>query len=129
MLMRPTHLWAAALLLAAPLASPALAAGSTDLAAAFKTMPAQSDKFRSMMSNLNVAQFHFLNVAGQVDAGTLRKNAAAIADLRDTLEHATLLDSQGTVVTLRKVLQSKNLTIDHIVGISIGGNQITLFYQ
>ena len=129
MAMRSTQLLAAAVLLAASFSSPCLAAGSADYAAAAKNMPAQSDKFRSMMSNLSVAQFHFVSVAGEVDPGTLRKNAAAIADLRDTLEHATLVDSQGVVVTLRKVLQSKNLTIDHIVGISIGGGQITLFYQ
>jgi hypothetical protein len=129
MSMRITLALAAALLLAASFASPVFAAGSADYAAAVKTMPAQSDKFRSMMSNLSVAQFHFVSVAGEVDAATLRKNASAIADLRDTLDHATLVDGQGIVVTLRKVLQSKNLTVDHIVGISVGGGQITLFYQ
>lgn len=128
-MMRFTHLVAAAFCLASLSALPALAAGSGEFAAAVKNMPAQSDKFRSMMSNLSVAQFHFVNVAGEVDAATLRKNASAIADLRDTLSHATLVDNQGIVVTLRKVLLSKNLTIDQIVGISIGGTQITLFYQ
>ena len=119
----------AALLPVVVFASPAFAAGSADFAAAVKNMPAESDKFRSMMSNLSVAQFHFVNVAGQADSATLRKNAPAIADLRDTLGHATLLDDQGTVVSLRKVLQSKNLTIGQIIGISIGVTQITLFYQ
>ena len=70
-----------------------------------------------------------MSVAGEVDSATLRKNASAIADLRDTLGHATLLDDQGVVVSLRKILQGKNLTIDHIVGIYVGGSQITLFYQ
>jgi len=120
---------AAALLPAAISSSPVLAAGSADLAAAFKNMPAQSDKFRSMMSNLSVTQFHFVNVAGEVDSATLHKNASAIADLRDTLGHATLVDNEGIVVSLRKVLQSKNLTIDQIVGVYVGGGQITLFYQ
>jgi hypothetical protein len=129
MTMRFTHLLAATLMLAASVASPSFAAGSADYAAAAKNMTAQSDKFRSMMSNLSVAQFHFVSVAGTIDAGALRKNAPAIADLRDTLGHATLLDGQGIVVSLRKVLQSKNLTIDQIVGISVGGGQITLFYQ
>ncbi len=129
MSIRFTYLLAAALLLSASLTSSVLAAGSADFATAVKNMPAQSDKFRSMMSNLSVSQFHFVNVAGQADSATLRKNASAIADLRDTLGHATLLDSQGIVVTLRKVLQGKNLTIEHIVGISVGGTQITLFYQ
>ncbi len=119
----------AALLPVVVFASPAFAAGSADFAAAVKNMPAESDKFRSMMSNLNVAQFHFVNVAGEADSAMLRKNASAIADLRDTLGHATLLDNQGTIVSLRKVLQGKNLTIDHIVGIYVGGTQITLFYQ
>ncbi|HEX5274743.1 MAG TPA: hypothetical protein VFW34_05650 [Candidatus Rubrimentiphilum sp.] len=119
---------AAALLLAASFASPGFAAGS-DFAAAVKNMPAQSDKFRSMMSNLSVAQFHFVSVAGEVDPAMLKKNASAIADLRDTLGHATLTDNQGIVVPLRKVLQSKNLTVDNIVGISVGGSQITLYYQ
>jgi hypothetical protein len=129
MSIRFTFALAAALLPAVPFASPAFAASSADFSAAVKNMPAQSDKFRSMMSNLSVAQFHFVNVGGDVDPATLRRNASAIADLRDTLGHATLLDNQGIVVSLRKVLQSKNLTIDHIVGISIGGTQITLFYQ
>ncbi len=129
MSIRFTLALAAALLPAALCASPVLAAGSAEFATAFRNMPAQSDKFRSMMSNLSVAQFHFVNVGGEADPAMLRRNAAAIADLRDTLGHATLLDSQGVVVSLRKVLQSKNLTIDHIVGISIGGTQITLFYQ
>ncbi len=129
MTIRFTLALTAALLSAVAFPSPAFAAGSADFAAAVRNMPAQSDKFRSMMSNLNVAQFHFVNVAGEIDQATLRKNASAIADLRDTLDHATLLDNQGIVVTLRKVLQSKNLTIDHIVGISIGGTQITLYYQ
>ena len=128
MSMRFTHLLAAALLLAASFTLPALAAGSADFAAAVKNMPAASDKFRSMMSNLSVAQFHFVNV-GEVDPAMLRRNASEIADLRDTLGHATLLDNQGVVVPMRKVLQSKNLTVDHIVGISIGGTQITLYYQ
>ena len=120
---------AASLLPVALFNAPARAAGSADYAAAAKNIPAQSDKFRSMMSNLNVAQFRFVSVSGEVGAAALRKNASAIADLRDTLGHATLLDNQGIVVTLRKVLQSKNLTIDQIVGIYVGGNQITLFYQ
>jgi hypothetical protein len=70
-----------------------------------------------------------VSVAGDVDSATLRKNASAIADLRDTLGHATLVDSQGITVSLRKVLLGKNLTIDHIVGIYVSGSQITLFYQ
>jgi hypothetical protein len=120
---------ATALLPAAIFSSPILAAGSADLAAAVKNMPAQSDKFRSMMSNLSVTQFHFVNVAGEVDSATLHKNASAIADLRDTLGHATLTDYQGVVVSLRKVLQGKNLTVDQIVGVYVGVGQITLFYQ
>ncbi len=128
MSMRFTLALAAALLLAASITLPALGAGSADFAAAVKNMPAESDKFRSMMSNLSVAQFHFVNV-GDVDPATLRRNASAIADLRDTLGHATLLDNQGVVVPLRRVLLSKNLTVDQIVGISIGGSQITLFYR
>ncbi len=128
MTIRFTLALTAALLPAVPFASPAFAAGS-GFTAAVKNMPAASDKFRSMMSNLSVAQFHFVNVGGEVDPATLRKNASAIADLRDILGHATLVDDQGVVVSLRKVLLSKNLTIDHIVGISIGGTQITLFYQ
>jgi hypothetical protein len=120
---------AAMLLPAAIFSLPASAAGSADLTAAIKNMPAQSDKLRSLMSNLSVSQFHFVSAAGQVDAATLHKNAAAIADLRDTLSHATLTDSDGVVTTLRKVLVSKNLTIDQIVAVYVGGNQITLFYQ
>jgi len=120
---------AAMLLPAAIFSLPASAASSADLAAAIKNMPAQSDKLRALMSNLSVSQFHFVNAAGQVDAATLRKNAASIADLRDTLAHATLTDSDGVVTTMRKVLVSKNLTIDQIVAIYVGGSQITVFYQ
>ena len=119
----------AALLTAAAFPLSARAAGSADYTAAMKSLPAQSDKFRALMSNLSVAQFHFVSVAGQVDAATLKKNAAELADLRDTLSHATLVDNQGIVITLRKVLQSKNLSLDQIVAIYVGGNQITLFYQ
>lgn len=120
---------ATALLPAAMFSTPVFAAGSADFAAAVKNMPAQSDKFRSMMSNLSVAQFHFVNVAGEVDPATLHKNASALADLRETLGHATLVDNEGVTVPLRKVLLSKNLTIDQIVGVYVGGGQITLFYQ
>jgi len=119
----------AALLTAAAFPLSVRAAGSADYTAAMKSLPAQSDKFRALMSNLSVAQFHFVSVAGQVDAATLKKNAAELADLRDTLSHATLVDNQGIVITLRKVLQSKNLSVDQIVAIYVGGNQITLFYQ
>ncbi len=120
---------AAALIPAAMFSLPASAAGSAELLVAVKTMPVQSDKFRSLMSNLTITQFHFVNVAGQLDAATLHKNAVAIADLRDTLNHTTLVDNQGIVTSLRKVLLSKNLMIDQIVAIYVGGNQITLFYQ
>jgi len=119
----------AALLTAAGSPLLARAAGSADYAAAVKSLPAQSDKFRALMSNLNVSQFHFVSVSGQVDAATLRKNAAELADLRDTLGHATLVDNQGIVITLRRVLQGKSLSLDQIVGIAVAGNQITLFYQ
>jgi hypothetical protein len=129
MSIRFTAVLAAALLPVALFTAPARAAGTADYAAAVKNLPAQSDKFRSMMSNLSVSQFHFVSVAGEADAVTLRKNAAAIADLRETLGHATLVDNQGIVITLRKVLQAKNLSVDQIVGIYVGGNQITLFYQ
>jgi len=118
----------AALLPAVIFSSPTLAAGSADFTAAVKSLPAQSDKFRSMMSNLSVTQFHFVSVAGAADPATMHKNASAIADLRDTLGHATLVDSQGVVMPLRKLLQSKNLTVDQIVGIYVSGGQITLFY-
>ncbi|HET9393942.1 MAG TPA: hypothetical protein VFO29_10560 [Candidatus Rubrimentiphilum sp.] len=120
---------AAILLPAAIFSVPAQAASSADLTAAIKNMPAQSDKLRALMSNLSVSQFHFVNAGGEVDAATLHKNAAAIADLRDTLSHATLTDNDGVVTTMKKVLVSKNLTLDQIVAIYVGGTQITVFYQ
>ena len=129
MAIRFAFMLAAMLLPAAIYPLPAPAAGSADLAAAIKNLPAQSDKLRALMSNLSVSQFRFVSAAGQVDAATLRKNAAAIADLRDTLGHATLTDSDGVVTTMRKVLLSKNLTLDQIVAIYVGGTEITLFYQ
>lgn len=125
---RYTLAFAAALLTAA-FSSHASAAGSSELTAALKTMPAQADKFRSMMGNLTISQFHFVNVAGAVDSATLRKNSSEIADLRDTLNHATLEDNQGIVTSLRKVMLAKELTIDQVVAIYVSGTQVTLYYQ
>ena len=118
--------------------APALAAGnSADLIAAVKNVSTQADKFRSMMSNLNASQFHLVNVQSVMSSSdeaayqsSIKKNASGIADLRDTLTHTTVTGDDGVVVQLRKVLQAKNVTIDQIMGVYVGGDgQITLFYQ
>lgn len=112
---------------------PARAGDSTNLTTALKAMPAQSDKFRSMMSNLNASQFHLVNATGILSADfktSLKKDASDIADLRDTLTHTTVTGADGVIEPLKKVLMSKNVTIDQVIGIFVGGDgQITLFYQ
>jgi hypothetical protein len=123
---------------AAAFGQPAYAAGSSaDLLAAVRNVSGESDKFRSMMSNLNAAQFHLVDVSSVMTAAdetayksAVRKNASDIADLRDTLNHTTITGSDGVLVTLRKVLLQKNISIDQITGVYVGSDgQITLFYQ
>jgi hypothetical protein len=111
-------------------APPARASDSSQLVTALKAMPAQADKFRSMMSDLNASQFHLVNAAGMASAGELKKNASQISDLRDTLSHTTVTGADGVVVPLRKVLSGKNVSIDQVIGIFVGSDgQITLYYQ
>ena len=127
----------ALLLCAVPFARPALASDSTQLIAAMRALPAQSDKFRSMMSNLNASQFRLVSVQSVLSAGdeaayrsSLKKQASVISDLRDTLSHTTVTGSDGVVASLKNVLLAKNVTIDRIVGIFVGSDgSITLFYQ
>lgn len=129
---------AAALVMALGFCIPggARAASSADLMTAVKNVSAQSDKFRSLMSNLSLSEFHFVNVGDVLAASdrtgfksSLKKNAPGIADLRDTLNHTTLTDASGTITTLRKVLLAKNLSIDQIVAVYVAGTEITLYYQ
>ncbi len=117
---------------------PVLAAGgSVELIAAVKNVSTQADKLRSMMSNLNASQFHVVNVRSVLSSqdesaykASVKKNATDISDLRDTLTHTTVTGDDGVVVPLRKVLLTKNVTIDQVVGVYVGGDgQITLFYQ
>lgn len=115
-------------------ALPARASDSTQLMTALKAMPAQADKFRSMMSDLNASQFHLVNAASISESAdmksSLKKNASALSDLRDTLAHTTVTGADGVVVSLKKVLLGKNVTIDQVIGIFVGSDgQITLFYQ
>jgi len=119
-------LWAVAL--------PARASDSSQLMTALKAMPAQADKFRSMMSDLNASQFHLVNAAGLTDSAdirtSLKKDASQLSDLRETLSHTTVTGADGVVVPLRKVLLTKNVSIDQVIGIMVGTDgQITLFYQ
>lgn len=123
---------------AASVALPAHAAGSTtDLLAAVKNVSSESDKFRSMMSNLNANQIHVVSAQSAMSGGqqtayqsALHKNATIIADLRDTLNHTTVTGDDGVLVTLKRVLLKQNVSIDRVIGIYVGtDNQITLFYQ
>lgn len=131
---------AVALTLLCILAFPAAVARGADsgqLMVAMKSMPAQADKFRSMMADLNASQFKLVSVQSAIASGdeallrsSLKKNASGIADLRDTLNHTTVTGSDGVVVPLKKVLMAKNVSIDQIVGVYVGGDgSITLFYQ
>jgi hypothetical protein len=118
-------------------AAVARGADSGQLMVAMKSMPAQADKFRSMMADLNASQFKLVSVQSAIASGdeallrsSLKKNASGIADLRDTLNHTTVTGSDGVVVPLKKVLMAKNVSIDQIVGVYVGGDgSITLFYQ
>lgn len=113
------------------------AGGSGELIAAVKNVSTQADKLRSMMSNLNANQFHVVNARSVLSASdeaafktSVKKNATDISDLRDTLTHTTVTGEDGVVVPLRRVLQSKNVSIDQVIGVYVGGDgQITLFYQ
>ncbi|HKU68371.1 MAG TPA: hypothetical protein VJP85_11400 [Candidatus Baltobacteraceae bacterium] len=124
--------------LAGAFAQPAHAAGGTsDLLAAVNNVSGESDKFRSMMSNINASQIHVVNAQSVVSAGdgaaykkALKKNASTIADLRDTLSHTTVTGSDGVLITLRKLLLRKNIAIEQVIGVYVGDDgQITLFYQ
>ncbi len=124
--------------LAATHALPARAAGSTsDLLAAVRNVSGESDKFRSMMANINANQIHLVTVQSAMSSNdesayksALRKNASDISDLRDTLNHTTVTGSDGVLITLRKLLMQKNVTIDQVTGVYVGSDgQITLFYQ
>jgi Tfp pilus assembly protein PilW len=124
--------------LAGAFAQPAYAAGGTsDLLAAVNNVSGESDKFRSMMSNINASQIHVVNVQSMMSTTdesayrkALKKNASGIADLRDTLNHTTVTGSDGVLITLRKLLQRQNVTIEQINGVYVGSDgTITLFYQ
>lgn len=124
--------------LAGAFAPPAHAAGSTsDLLAAVRNVSSESDKFRSMMGDLNATQIHVVNAQGMMSDTqraqyntALHKNASDISDLRDTLNHTTLTGSDGVLITLKKLLMRQNIAIDQIIGVYVGDDkQITLFYQ
>lgn len=123
--------------LAGAFAQPAHAAGGTsDLLAAVNNVSGESDKFRSMMSNINASQIHVVNVQSVMSATdenaykkALKKNASGISDLRDTLNHTTVTGSDGVLITLRRLLQRQNVTIEQINGVYVGSDgTITLFY-
>ena len=128
---------AAALFLVANLAPLHVrAAGSTsDLLAAVNNVSTQSNKFRSLMSNISASQIHMVNVQSVMsDEGAYRKalhkNASDISDLRDTLNHTTVTGNDGVLITLRNLLLRQNITIDRVTGVYVTADgQITLFYQ
>lgn len=123
--------------LAGAFAHPAYAAsGTSDVVAAVNNVSGESDKFRSMMSNINASQIHVVNVQSVMSATdenaykkALKKNALGISDLRDTLNHTTVTGSDGVLITLRRLLQRQNVTIEQINGVYVGSDgTITLFY-
>jgi Tfp pilus assembly protein PilW len=123
--------------LAGAFAHPAFAAsGTSDVVAAVNNVSGESDKFRSMMSNINASQIHVVNVQSVMSATdenayrkALKKNASGISDLRDTLNHTTVTGSDGVLITLRRLLQHQNVTIEQINGVYVGTDgTITLFY-
>jgi hypothetical protein len=135
---RPVAVFSTLLLALALVPGPIYAAGgSGEVIAAVRNVSSQADKLRGMMSNLSASQFHLVNVKTVLSSGdeaafktSLKKNATDISDLRDTLTHTTVTGDDGVVVPLRKVLLTKNVVIDQVVGVYVGGDgQITLFYQ
>ena len=117
-------------------ATPAPAAGSSELLNAVKTIAAQTDKLRSMMANLNQSQFKLVDVQSVLSSGddtafraAMRKNAADIADMRDTLTHTTMTGNDGVIMSAAKLLQAQNVKIGQVVAISVVGSEITVFYQ
>lgn len=126
------------LILAVAFCANSSAAGSSgQLMNAVANVSTQADKLRSMMSNLTASQFHLVNarsVLGESEEAafksSLRKNATDISDLRETLTHTTVTGDDGVVVPLRKVLLTKNVLVDQVIGVYVAGDgQITLFYQ
>ena len=99
-----------------------------------KNVSTQADKLRSMMSNLNASQFHLVNARNVLSSSdetayqsSMKKNAADISDLRDTLTHTTVTGDDGVVVPLRKVLLGKNISVNQIIGVYVENDgQITL---
>lgn len=116
---------------------PARAAEQSQVMVALKALPAQSDKFRSMMSNLSASQFKVVSASSAMSAGeeaafeaSVKKNASAISDLRYTLTHTTVIGPDGVLEPLKKVLSASNITIDQVIAVYVGRDgQITLFYQ
>lgn len=110
--------------------------GST-LLAAVKNVSGESDKFRSMMADLNAAQIHLVNVQNVMTGSessaykaALRKNQSQIADLRDTLNTTTVTGTDGVLITLKKLLLQKNVTVNQVIGVYVHrGGQITVFYE
>lgn len=118
------------------LALPAYAASSSELVTAVKTLAAQTDKLRSMMADLSASQFQLVDVGSVLAPGdeaafkaAMKKNAADIADMRDTLTHTTLTGSDDVVEPLSKLLFAKTVTISQVVAIYVSGQQITIYYQ
>ena len=116
--------------------APAGAASSAELVTAVKNVAAQTDKLRSMMADLSQSQFQIVNAQSVMSAGdeaqvraALRKNAADVSDMRETLSHTTLTGNDGVIMPFSKLLQAQNLKIAQVIGIYVNGNQITVFYQ
>jgi hypothetical protein len=119
-------------------APPAFAAGgSSGVVATVNDVVAQTAKFRSLMANLTQTQFHLVNAQSLLAPGdgnalrnALRKHAADIDSLRESLTHTTMTGNDGSITTLKKVLAAQNVTIDQVIGVSVDSSgAITLYYQ
>ena len=119
--------------LSAAFCAQSLAASSGELLSAIKTLPAQTDKLRGMMADLNESQFKLVDVSALADdeavRAALKKGAADVADMRDTLTHTTLTGNDGVVTSVARLLGAKDLKISQVVAISVTGSQVTLYYQ
>ena len=118
-----------ALLFSLSAALPACAA--PDALNALKTIGAQTDKYRSLMSNLTSSEFHLVAVpsseASSV-AATAKKEASSITGLRESLAASTMTDAAGVITTMQQFLKPSGITVDRIVAVSVQNGQITLFY-
>ncbi len=84
-----------------------------------------------MMADLSENQFQLVDAAGAATPHSMprSKRMRASFDLRDLLAHTTLTGSDGVVMPFSKLLMAKELELNQIIGISVSGDVVTVYYQ